>query len=189
MKNNIIILLLIGFLACEDSNEKIDHKDYGIVINEINYNSSELFDPDDWVEIYNNSMDAVDISLWLLKDKDDEHIFTIPLNTVLLPNQFLVFCKDTSNFTHCFPDVIKYVGNIGFGLSGGSDMVRLYDSNGAVVDVVEYDDDDPWPISADGNGPTIELKNPSLDNEMSENWAASKDYGTPGELNSVFTNN
>ena len=53
--------------------------------------------------------------------------------------------------------------------------------------IVEYDDDSPWPSSADGNGSTIELKNPNLDNEQPENWAASAEFGTPGKTNSVFT--
>ena len=34
-----------------------------------------------------------------------------------------------------------------------------------------------------------ELKNPNLDNETSENWSASENYGTPGEANSSLINN
>ena len=37
-----------------------------IVINEINYNSSDEFDPKDWIEIYNNGTENVDISRWVL---------------------------------------------------------------------------------------------------------------------------
>ncbi|MAV69228.1 MAG: hypothetical protein CMG04_00235 [Candidatus Marinimicrobia bacterium] len=93
MKKNKTLLLIIffSFWYCEDSKNITETKDYGIVINEINYNSSESFDPDDWIEIYNKSDSTIDISSWLVKDSDDEHIFTIPSNTYLAANQYLVF--------------------------------------------------------------------------------------------------
>ena len=173
---------------CEDNDDNYDFNAIGIVINEINYNSSESFDPEDWIEIYNNTSETVDIGLWLLKDEEDDHIFTVPPNTILLPNEYLVFCKDTLRFKSSFSDVINFMGNMDFGLAGGGDIVRLFDSNGSLVDIVEYEDQDPWPASADGNGPTLELKNPNLDNSISENWSASENFGTPGEMNSNYQN-
>ena len=190
MKKYIIIAPLIWFFSCEDNDNNTTYiKDTGIIINEINYNSSELFNPSDWIEIYNNSIEIIDLSLWQLKDENDEHIFIIPSQTILLPDEYLIFCKDTLKFINCFPSVTKLIGNLGFGLGGGGDMIRLYDSSESLVDIVNYDDDDPWPILADGSGPTLELKNPNLDNETSENWSASENYGTPGEANSSLINN
>ena len=184
----LIITALILMLSCEDTQTKSsDVFDAGVVINEINYNSSDSFDPDDWVEIYNSSSNTIDMGSWFIKDENDDHVFTIPLNTLLLPDQYLVFCTDTLRFTALFPDVSAYYGDLGFGLGGGSDFVRLFDSNGLLVDMVEYDDDAPWPILADGNGPTLELNHPFLDNKLGENWSASDGYGTPGAVNSVYT--
>ena len=180
------IISIIIIYCCEDTTPVQQILDYGIVINEINYNSSDNFDSDDWVEIYNNSNDTIDIGSWLLKDEDDDHIFTVPSNIKILPEQYIIFCKDTIKFTELFPDVESYYGNLGFGLSGGSDLVRLFDYTGSLVDTVRYDDDDPWPLSADGNGPTLELKHPTLDNTLWESWSASEGYGTPGAQNSVF---
>ena len=187
IETNLIILGLL-FYCCEDTQpESSDGIEAGVVINEINYNSSDSYDTDDWVEIYNSSSNTMDLGSWLLKDENDDHIFTIPSNTLLLPDQYLVFCTDTLKFTALFPDVSPYYGDLGFGLGGGSDFVRLFDSNGLLVDMVEYDDDAPWPILADGNGPTLELNHPSLDNTLGGNWSASEDYGTPGVVNSVYT--
>ena len=180
------IISIIIIYCCEDTTPVQQILDYGIVINEINYNSSDNFDSDDWVEIYNNSNDTIDIGSWLLKDEDDDHIFTVPSNIKILPEQYIIFCKDTIKFTELFPNVESYYGNLGFGLSGGSDLVRLFDYTGSLVDTVRYDDDDPWPLSADGNGPTLELKHPTLDNTLWESWSASEGYGTPGAQNSVF---
>jgi len=187
LTTNSIIIIGFFFCSCEDTKtDSSDSIDYGVVINEINYNSSDSFDPEDWVEIYNISSDTLDISSWLIKDDNDDHIFTIPSNTLLLPDQYLVFCNDTISFKALFPDVNQYFGDLGFGLGGGSDFVKLFDSSELLVDAVEYDDTAPWPTESDGNGPTLELINPSLDKALGENWAASDGYGTPGAVNSVY---
>ena len=187
MKQTLLILTtLMLMLGCEDTQtESSDGIDAVVVINEINYNSSDSFDPDDWVEIYNISSNTIDMSSWFIKDENDDHVFTIPLNTLLLPDQYLVFCTDTLRFTALFPDVSAYYGDLGFGLSGGSDHIRLFDPAGSLVDYVEYDDDSPWPTTPDGDGPTLELKHPSLDNANWESWAPSQGFGTPGAINSA----
>ena len=186
VETNLIMLGLL-FYCCEDTQpDSSDGIDAGVVINEINYNSLDSFDPDDWVEIYNSSSESIDLGSWLLKDENDDHIFTVPSNTILLPDQYLVFCTDTIKFTALFPDVNPYYGNLGFGLGGGGDFVRLFDYNGLLVDIVEYDDIAPWDTLADGSGPTLELNHPSLDNTLGENWSASQDYGTPGAVNSAY---
>ena len=186
IETNLIMLGLL-FYCCEDTQpDSSDIIDAGVVINEINYNSLDSFDPDDWVEIYNSSNETIDLGSWLLKDDKDDHIFTIPLNTLLLPNQYLIFCTDTIKFTALFPDVNPYYGDLGFGLGGGGDIVRLFDYNGLLVDIVEYDDIAPWDTLADGSGATLELNHPSLDNTLGENWSASQSHGTPGAVNSAY---
>ena len=57
-----------------------------------------------------------------------------------------------------------------------------------IMDSLVYDDNAPWPTEPDGNGPTLSLKNPDLDNTLGENWAASIGYGTPGKINDTFVN-
>jgi hypothetical protein len=51
---------------------------------------------------------------------------------------------------------------------------------------VRYDDVAPWPTEPDGDGPSLELLDPSLDNALATSWAASiAPHGTPGEANSL----
>ena len=158
-----------------------------IVINEINYNSSSSFNPEDWVELYNNSDRDVDISGWIFKDSDDLHNFFLPKGTILKKDGYLVLCIDTSLFKPLFPDVKNFIGNTGFGFSGSGELLRLYDNNLKMMDSLVYDDSAPWPTEPDGNGPTLSLKNPDLDNSLGQNWAASLGHGTPGKINDVFT--
>ena len=47
------------------------------------------------------------------------------------------------------------MGDFEFGLSGDGELIKLFDSNGSLVDEVEYDDIAPWPIEADGEGATL----------------------------------
>ncbi len=185
----ILFLTSLFLMSCEDkqADNLLNQGSISIIINEINYNSSDVFDPDDWVELYNASDDTVDLGNWILKDENDYHAYLMDVNTLLPPNEYLVLCKNTVSFVSFFPNMLKYVGDLGFGFSGGGEVVRLYNPQGELVDAVEYNDVLPWPLSADGDGPTLELVHPSLDNSLGENWEASEGYGTPGEINSAYT--
>lgn len=158
-----------------------------VVINEINYNSAAAFNTEDWIELFNNNENPVNISGWIFKDSDDAHIFTIPQGTIIDTAGYLVICIDTSLFKPLFPQVQNFIGNVGFGLSGNGELVRLYDNRMNLIDSLVYDDVLPWPTAPDGNGPTLSLKNPNLDNSLGENWAASLGNGTPGQKNDIFT--
>lgn len=156
----------------------------GVVINEINYRSADDFDPEDWVEFYNNSDQSIDISGWYFSDSDDEHKFTFSSGTILAADSYLVLTRNDSLFRELFPDVQNKIGDMDFGLSGDGELIRLFDSNGALVDELTYNDKAPWPVEADGMGATLSLTNPGFDNSLGENWAASSSHGTPGQSNS-----
>lgn len=158
-----------------------------MVINELNYNSNAAFDPEDWVELYNNSLSTIDMSGWMLRDSDDLHSFTIADGTVLASGEYLVLCKDTLRFKEHFPGIETYLGNFDFGFDAAGELVRLLDNQGQVIDALNYDDTSPWPAEPDGGGPTLELKNPNFDNTIAGNWSYSVYYGTPGALNSSFS--
>ena len=153
-----------------------------VVINEINYKSSDDFNADDWVEIYNPNNSSVDMSNWQLKDEDDSHIFVIPDGTSIAANGYLVFVKDESDFTDVFPQITNYIGEIGFGF-GGSDSVRLFNENGVLQDEVAYLNDPPWPTCADETGDTLELISPDLDNSLPESWSCINTHGSPNSIN------
>jgi hypothetical protein len=113
----------------------------GIVINEINYRSSETFKPNDWIELYNSKSTSIDVSNWEIKDDDDTHVFVIPEGTQIEGNGYLVLVKDASDFMSVFPN-IPYLGELGFGL-GRSDAVRLFNSENKIVDQVDYNVENP----------------------------------------------
>ena len=154
-----------------------------VVINEINYNSSDDFDPGDWIELFNSGELDLDMSGWIFKDDNDDHIYNFPESTMLNSNSYLIIARYPDLFNTSFPNIEQVLGPFDFGLGGGGDEIRIFDSEGNLKDSVSYDDTDPWPIEPDGNGPTLELINPDLDNALASSWVSSQDYGTPGEEN------
>ena len=158
-----------------------------IVINEINYNSSPEYDSEDWVEIYNYSQSAIDLSGWTLKDVSDNNTFSIPQNSLVESNGYFVLCRDTTAFKNVFGNDIKVTGNFDFGLNNSGDQVRLFDQYYNTVDSILYDDTSPWATEPDGTGHTLSLINPNLDNCDPANWKASYSIGTPGKENDFLT--
>ncbi len=161
-----------------------------VVINEINYNSSDDFDPKDWVELYNNTSSSIDLSGWYFSDSDDTHQFFFADGFMLGASEFVVISRDKAAFQAVFPNVSNVVGDMDFGLSGSGELLRVFNAQDELIDQVTYSDSAPWPIEADGNGATLSLTHPGLDNTLAENWASSTGNGTPGAENSdVLVNN
>jgi len=153
------------------------------VINEINYKSNDNHDTDDWIEIYNPSTSSEDLSNYVIKDNDDEHSFLIPAGTMINSNGYLVITKDKNKFTSLYPDVSNIIGDIDFGFSSSEDDVRLYDPSDRLIDSVTYSSESPWPEGASGQGFTLELSDPELDNAKATSWANINELGSPGKTN------
>ncbi|MBZ0265938.1 CotH kinase family protein [bacterium] len=160
-----------------------DIENTNVVINEINYSPANDFETEDWIELYNNSENTLNISGWILSDSEITHRYILPANTQLLPDDYLVLCRDTLAFDNFFPNVHNRIGNFSFGFSGNGEVVKLFNQADQLIDSVEYGVTDPWPTAPAGNGPTLELIHPNLDNRRHWNWRASQDHGTPGEIN------
>lgn len=154
-----------------------------VVINEINYNSPEIPDPSDWIELYNPMETALDLSGWIFRDDNDEHAFIFPEETMVESKGYLVVCRNTSSFQNVFPEINNFIGDFDFGLSSEGDAVRIYDPTESLIDAVYFSQEEPWPAEANGNGPTLELISPERDNVLPSNWHAFKGNGTPGAQN------
>ncbi|MCW8849906.1 MAG: CotH kinase family protein, partial [Melioribacteraceae bacterium] len=89
-----------------------------VVLNEINYNSSVMFDSDDWIEIYNNSNVPQDISGWVFISENLAPSFVFRSKTILDADSYLVLCHNLTLFKTKFPGVTNCLGDIISGLSG-----------------------------------------------------------------------
>ncbi|WP_456367705.1 DUF4350 domain-containing protein [Thermococcus sp.] len=158
-----------------------------LVINEIMYNPSGSDTPAEWVEIYNPNNHEVDLSGWWVGD-DEGGGYKFPSGTIIPANGYIVVARNTTwVITHYSSDSSfdgsAVYGNATFQLSNTADDVILKDSSGKEIDHVHYVDD--W--GADGNGKSLERKDPLGDSNSSSNWAESgKNGGTPTYENTVL---
>lgn len=174
-----------GNISIQAVFEKDDYIN-SIVINEINYNSSPNYDTEDWIELYNNSEDMVDLKGWHITDSEPGNLFFINEGTILESGDYLLLTRDSAAFNMNTGGGINLTGNFTFALSNGGDQIKLYDQNNFLIDSVSFDDSEPWPLEADGQGQTLSLINPDFDNALPQNWRASQKNGTPGRRNDVF---
>ena len=155
-----------------------------VVINEINYKSADDFDTKDWIELYNTTAAAINISGWKISDENVAEAFTIPVGTIIPPYGYLVACANRNKLVSLNPGLQNVVGNFDFRL-GSQDKVQLFDSEGNLVDEVEYNSK-TW-ADADGNGYTLALTDPFAENAARKLWQANDLHGTPGAVNGSFS--
>ncbi|NQU22083.1 MAG: lamin tail domain-containing protein, partial [Candidatus Nealsonbacteria bacterium] len=129
--------------------------------------------PEQWIELYNRSEAAVDLSDWSF---DEAVGYQFPPGTVIAPGGYLVVAWDVAAFAAKYPDV-AVVGNFDRALGNADDRVLLVDAIGNPADEVHYYDAGRWPGYADGGGSTLELRDPDADNAAAEAWAASDETG------------
>lgn len=164
--------------------EEVPNAEINIIINEINYFSAPEWNTEDWIELYNHSKVAVDLSNWIVSDKSSWDGYTIQPGTILPSGEYMVISKNRPDFKRFYPEKQHVLGDFGFGLSNTGDAVYLFEESGNLHDHVIYESELPWPTEANGTGATLELINPDHDNSLPESWIASAIYGTPSMKNS-----
>ena len=68
-----------------------------------------------------------------------------------------------------FPIAGQYAGK----LANGGEQITLTDSSGQLIHDFAYDDLTPWPVAADGDGPSLEVVDLNGDYNDPANWRAS----------------
>lgn len=152
-----------------------------LVINEIMYNSPGT--DEEWIELYNNTSAAIDLENYRVCDNDQSHPnIVIPAGYSIGAGEFFTIETATGGAFPFTPDYDASAEGLAF--NNGGDAVRLWAPDVLLVDIVTYDDGAPWPTEPDGDGPSLSLISPDLDNALGENWKASnQDIGTPGAIN------
>lgn len=155
----------------------------GVVINELMYHSGSDLDNDDFLELYNTTAAPINISGWCFEGIT----LCFPNGTTIGAHGYLVVSRNLAQTlsTYGVTTAATYTGN----LSNSGEAITLRDGGvgvGAVVDTVIYGDQAPWPTRADGSGPSLELRDPLVDNSLAASWGASvASGGTPGAENSL----
>jgi len=163
----------------ERDGSQYDH----IVINEISFNNAVATDPGDWIEIYNKGKEDIDISGWKLSDSDPSHQFVFAANTWIQANEYLVVSNDLIKMEEVFGAVKNVIGTFNFGLGSETDAIRLYSSTSQLIDEVSYSNVLPWKTFDLTMLWSLELTNPTKNNNLPASWVFSGNNGTPGLRN------
>jgi hypothetical protein len=141
--------------------------DLHVKINEVFYNSPNNKIGAEFIELYNPFGTAVDVSNWRLSD-GVEYVF--PPGASIPAGGYLVVAQNPATVAALWG--ITPLGPWSGGLSSDGENIELRDASNARVDEVDYGINTPWPVPANGDGPSLELVNPSLDNDLGGNWKA-----------------
>lgn len=145
--------------------------DYEIVITEIMYNPPESgTDSLEFIELYNRGAETVSLEGFYFSEG---LTYTFP-PVVIEPDAYLVVCADSSAFRSVFGfSALQWTDGA---LNNGGENLALRDNFNTQLDFVPYLDQLPWDTLADGDGPSLTLCDPSLDNALPESWAASTEF-------------
>jgi len=139
--------------------------DSPIVINEIHYEPEEKLDRAEFVELYNAGSDQVNMSGWYFSTGIT---YVFPTPTLLNAGEYLVLAQDAAGFNAKY-GVTAY-GTYEDRLGNDGETVRLRNASGETVDKVDYKLGFPWPSSSGGQGPSMELMHPDMDNDLGGSW-------------------
>ena len=148
------------------------------VIHEIHYHAADdpLLGPIplEFIELHNPGDTVVNLSSWKL---DNAVTYTFPAGTMLNPGGYVVVAQNPASLLSKYSVTAlgPWIGK----LSNSGETIELRDAANAIKDTVSYQAGFPWPTSADGAGPSIELLHPALDNELGGSWRASSGAGRP----------
>ncbi|MCP4649965.1 MAG: PEP-CTERM sorting domain-containing protein [PVC group bacterium] len=159
-------------------------------INEIMIDPQEVSDTyGEWLELYNDGTESVDVNAWVVKDADsNHHVINNEAPLLISPDGFLLLGRNGEvDFNGDYlPDYVYE----GFILSNTEDEVILEDNLGTEISRLEYSNG-TWPIYSgrslafsgvgDINSPEYWFATEAI----SDNIFGAGDYGTPGASNTI----
>lgn len=168
MKKILIFLIFFLFLGYFSKASAINQ--YDVLINEIAWMGSTNSANDEWIELYNNTNNNIDLSGWTLKSADEK--LKINLNGIITEKGFYLLERtDNSSVSNIIADLI-YKGALN---NSGIDLA-LYDNSNNLIDKINCSMG--WLAGDNTTKKTME--------RATLGWQTSKDInGTPRSENSI----
>jgi hypothetical protein len=139
-----------------------------IVINELHVNSAEPTEFVEFVELHNMGDVAVSLANWRLGGGVTA---TFPPESYIPAGGFFVIAEDPEAFAtkYAVTANAQYTGR----LSNDGELIELRSNTGTLIDQVDYGTGFPWPTVGADPGYSMELLNPTLDNDLAGSWRLS----------------
>ena len=175
------ILAVFSALPAQDAWEERgpSSRKTGLAFSEIHYHPVSRADGKnlEFIELYNSNPWAEDVGGYRLSGEAD---YVIPSGTEIAGLGYLVIAKVPADVESAY-GITGVVGGFSQNLSNSGGQLRLRKPSGAIVLDVEWNDQHPWPVAADGTGHSMVLARPSYGENSPRAWAASPALGgSPG---------
>ncbi|MGC9327205.1 MAG: lamin tail domain-containing protein, partial [Candidatus Hinthialibacter sp.] len=163
-----------------------------IVINEIHYDPDDKTEWVEFIELYNAGGVPVDLSGWRFRSAVE---FQFPEASSIPAGGYVVVGQDPGAIASKYQvsHSILY-GPFEGRLENDGEEIELSESDGQTADRVAYALGFPWPTVGDpipeyrtGSSHSIQLVNPTFDNDLGGSWRSGSP--TPGKQNSVYAEN
>jgi hypothetical protein len=159
-----------------------------IVINEIMYHHGTRDERYEYIELYNRGASAVALDGWAFTDGIS---YDFEKGTEIQPNSYLVIANDPNLLESVYDNLVVGVNLLGpysGSLNDHSECVCLSypleevnadtgEKYMVTADEVTYYDGGRWPKWADGQGASLELRDPYGNNNTPDAWADSDESG------------
>ncbi len=111
-----------------------------VIINEIFYDAIGGDDDKEWIEIFNNGAEGVDLTGWRFNESGTNHLLSLKQGNWTLDGfSYAVIAEDWENFSLDYPDYNGTLFDSAFSLSNTGETLRLRNSTkGGIVDSVSY---------------------------------------------------
>ena len=122
-----------------------------VVVSEVLYHDADPSHDLEFVEIHNTAATPVVLTGWTIRGGI---AFGFPEGAVIEGGAYAAIAHDAEDLAayHGIDVMGEYRGR----LDNGGDTIELRDDRGRTVSSVTYDDRWPWPVLADGGGPSLE---------------------------------
>lgn len=149
-----------------------------LVINEIHYHPADLGDVSgsnlEFLEIKNTGST---INISNIEFSEGIH-YQFPMGTIIPSNGFILLAADSTAAKNYYGVTVdgQYKGK----LANNGELISLKRTDGAEIDIVRYDDNEPWDDRPDGGGPSLGLYlDKTEENHLATSWASSADGCSP----------
>ncbi len=161
------------FTACVLASQLLAY-DSVVTINEVNYNPP--VGQSEWIELRNNQGVDMNVAGWKLTGGVEFTFPTTGVGSTIPGGGHLVIAALPGQIAG---SIGPFVGS----LNNSGDTIRLRNLNGRIMDELTYDDENDWPVGADGSGATLSRKVAGAESGPGA-WTSSTNLGgTPGAQN------
>ncbi len=182
-----LLLFCMAFIAVGTGQAAVRE----VVINEIHYDPDIKTELVEFVELHNTGDFDIDLSGWhftgaVFYQFDADTVLDADGYLIVAFNPDHIHAKWSSGRFGIPADVV--FGPFEGRLDNAGETIRLRDTDGEIIDRVDYQLGFPWPTVGDavpegqpGTGNSIQLVNPLLDNDLSGSWRSA--LPTPAAFN------